>query len=438
MPLLSGKKNIRHNISVERRAGKPEDQAVAIAMSKAGVSKRAKDYKASECVVGEKVSVWVPNRKPIGPCYVLEVRDHEIVVRTPYGTTLRVPETMIGKTPGNDALPAPVDEDVRCPDCSTLAQKMPGGRYYCPSCEEYLPAYAYKKPSRDALPLPVAEDKTTEEAQLPRPVPMRQITSVALRPEEVAQVYRSHTPEELSKSFGKDDASEHITKVQGATSLEARDKAKALAKKLECEGKVIIWVVPVGTYVWEVAYKDSSKAFGKDDQEPGVHDPAAVAAAIGRKKLGGAEMARRAAAGRGKDVITAENDPHSLKAMQARLPALKKKCEQLYEALGDNPSKAVLTTWHNATNTLKVLEAAIREEKRYPTIYDALPLPVEDDFKSVERSVAKEPGIHNPAAVAAAAIGRKKYGTAGMARKVTAGRAKDASPATDCIYSAPY
>ena len=39
MPLLSGKKNIGHNIAVERAAGKPEDQAVAIAMSKAGESK---------------------------------------------------------------------------------------------------------------------------------------------------------------------------------------------------------------------------------------------------------------------------------------------------------------------------------------------------------------------------------------------------------------
>ena len=44
MPLKSGKSKavIAHNIAVERRAGKPQRQAVAIAYSKAGLSKRKK------------------------------------------------------------------------------------------------------------------------------------------------------------------------------------------------------------------------------------------------------------------------------------------------------------------------------------------------------------------------------------------------------------
>jgi len=42
MPLLSGKKNIGHNIETEEAAGKPHDQAVAIALNKAGKSKKAK------------------------------------------------------------------------------------------------------------------------------------------------------------------------------------------------------------------------------------------------------------------------------------------------------------------------------------------------------------------------------------------------------------
>jgi len=44
MPLLKGKKNIGHNIEVERAHGKPEKQAVAIAMSEAGKAKDALDY----------------------------------------------------------------------------------------------------------------------------------------------------------------------------------------------------------------------------------------------------------------------------------------------------------------------------------------------------------------------------------------------------------
>jgi hypothetical protein len=42
MPLKAGssKKTIAHNIRAERHAGKPQKQAIAIAMSKAGKSKK--------------------------------------------------------------------------------------------------------------------------------------------------------------------------------------------------------------------------------------------------------------------------------------------------------------------------------------------------------------------------------------------------------------
>lgn len=43
MPLAKGKSKaaISANISAERHAGKPQDQAIAIAMSEAGMSKKA-------------------------------------------------------------------------------------------------------------------------------------------------------------------------------------------------------------------------------------------------------------------------------------------------------------------------------------------------------------------------------------------------------------
>lgn len=46
-----------------------------------------------------------------------------------------------------------------------------------------------------------------------------------------------------------------------------------------------------------------------------------------------------------------------------------------------------------------------------------------EGFEKVERSVAHEKGVRDPAAVAAA-IGRKKYGEAEMARKSAEGRKK--------------
>ncbi|MCI0557536.1 MAG: hypothetical protein MN733_03495 [Nitrososphaera sp.] len=45
MPLLPGKKNIGANISELERSGKPHDQAIAIAMSEAGMSKKKKKKK---------------------------------------------------------------------------------------------------------------------------------------------------------------------------------------------------------------------------------------------------------------------------------------------------------------------------------------------------------------------------------------------------------
>ena len=45
MPLLKGKKNIGRNIKTEISAGKPQKQAIAIAMNVAGQSKKKKPKK---------------------------------------------------------------------------------------------------------------------------------------------------------------------------------------------------------------------------------------------------------------------------------------------------------------------------------------------------------------------------------------------------------
>ncbi|MDE2106703.1 MAG: hypothetical protein KGL39_56330 [Patescibacteria group bacterium] len=45
MPLMPGKKNIGKNISTEERLGKPRAQAIAIALSKAGKSRKKKAKK---------------------------------------------------------------------------------------------------------------------------------------------------------------------------------------------------------------------------------------------------------------------------------------------------------------------------------------------------------------------------------------------------------
>lgn len=46
MPLLKGKNNIGKNIETEMAHGKKHDQAVAIAMSVAGMAKKKKDKKS--------------------------------------------------------------------------------------------------------------------------------------------------------------------------------------------------------------------------------------------------------------------------------------------------------------------------------------------------------------------------------------------------------
>jgi len=111
-----------------------------------------------------------------------------------------------------------------------------------------------------------ARDVEVEVKRAERPKPGRPLTSVALRnSEEVREAYRPRTGAELKKSFGKDRFAQ------------ANDAAQAI-------------------YDGSFAKLENSLA-----KKPGVTDPAALAASIGRKKYGEAGMERKSEAGRGKD-----------------------------------------------------------------------------------------------------------------------------------------
>lgn len=110
MPLLSGKKNIGHNIAVERAAGKPEDQAVAIAMSKAGESK-GKD--TSEFKRGDVVTSDVTPKT--GTVLSVEGTGDMAKVLVRFGapdkydvSDVRKLYAYLLRKPAGDSLPAPV------------------------------------------------------------------------------------------------------------------------------------------------------------------------------------------------------------------------------------------------------------------------------------------------------------------------------------------
>lgn len=58
MPLLPGKENIGHNIKAEEAAGKPKDQALAIALSKAGKTKKKKKKKSKSAPTSAVSAVY--------------------------------------------------------------------------------------------------------------------------------------------------------------------------------------------------------------------------------------------------------------------------------------------------------------------------------------------------------------------------------------------
>lgn len=149
MPLVSGnsQKAVSQNIAIERHHGKPEDQAVAIAMSKAGKSRDTR-------------------------------------------------------------LPEPVPVGDASSECEGCGKKISSNNFLCAQCRKKdSDRRAQIHASEIAERAGTKDEGTVTWKTLPKPVHVsKPLQSVALRPGEEKEVYRPRTDKELSSSFGKDDA----------------------------------------------------------------------------------------------------------------------------------------------------------------------------------------------------------------------------------------
>ena len=74
---------------------------------------KVNDWKASQCTVGEVISVWAPGKKPF-TAVVTDVGDKEVIVKPKYGGAYqRIPESMIGKTPAKAVDDLDLPEDLQ-------------------------------------------------------------------------------------------------------------------------------------------------------------------------------------------------------------------------------------------------------------------------------------------------------------------------------------
>jgi hypothetical protein len=148
MPLVSGnsQKAVSQNIAIERHHGKPKDQAVAIAMSKAGKSRDTR-------------------------------------------------------------LPEPVPVGDASSECEGCGKKISSNNFLCAQCRKKdSDRRAQIHASEIAERAGTKDEGTVTWKTLPKPVHIsKPLQSVALRPGEEKEVYRPRTDKELSSSFGKDE-----------------------------------------------------------------------------------------------------------------------------------------------------------------------------------------------------------------------------------------
>ena len=378
MPLMKGssREAISRNIATEREHGKPEDQAVAIAMSEAGKSKDAapRGFTAAKSELAA-LGITLAWSEEYGELSVKPKGASKI--KTYYTDDLQ-------DAVGTGRLMAKGDKD------------------------------AWRK---------TQDEGTVTWKTLPKPVHVsKPLQSVALRPEEVASVYRPRTQKELASSFGKDDA-------RGMTSIELRDEIRAVRSQISGSAGIALKRENPERYKYLESrltdLLDASSYRSKDALPLPVPVKDSYYSAHSETEIDKAlldVLERKATEYRAKSKRGTPGDQgiwaSRLDDIERQIASLKRggrigdfqplgglKCQKCGKSVSEK-------TRQLGGPPLCALHRAIASGAG------------KDDFKSVERSVAKEPGVKDPAAVAAA-IGRKKLGNAEMARRSAAGRAKD-------------
>ena len=239
MPLVSGnsQKAVSQNIAIERHHGKPEDQAVAIAMSEAEKSKDA---------FPEPVPVkdFNPDAGERGMFYGIEQEAKAKKRRAAAKKAARTRKRRRAK----DALPLPVPVgdayygytgdapgEKKISNVERLVLKlMRAGRTSADIAEELGMDRRKVITIMEDLRHGGEDEGTVTWKTLPKPVHVsKPLQSVALKPGEEKEVYRPRTDKELSSSFGKDDA-------RVMTSIELRDEIRAVRSQISGSAGIML------------------------------------------------------------------------------------------------------------------------------------------------------------------------------------------------------
>lgn len=450
MPLLPGKKNIGHNIKVEENHDKPKKQAVAIALRKAGVPKKASDDLApvgaedpERALALAKHAAGITKSQDKGAKdgalnaeldqarEAKEALKHKIETVEPVGAGFGEATVVLAKLASKVMAlekQATQTNKIRPVGDATLVSELP-------------------TPIKTSNLVPMPSGEHNEERYAPRPVGDGYKAPRASSPEWTAVV------QELSKvrralaasSEGSPEEKQLLAKMK---ELEAKKNATP-ARAKATDSKVVLPEQRSGSAPadhmhraaqYEIngdraqaldSYRAAASGYRKANDranETKARDGVEACQALfsgqyghpgaGRVKVcDSAEQAARTAIERtraGESVFVTGKTVRPGRANDAALP---KKDKLAYKALKQEPEA-------HETNDDTGGPPPV-DEPAYPGMPD--PVRTDDEhegFKKLEGRLSHEKGVSDPGALAAS-IGRKKYGAAGMAKKAAAGRAKD-------------